>query len=66
MRYQVPAVQARECLLRIVGFIEERFADISDNEQSDVYCFLTELQNLFGPDVGARHALPVLEQCLRE
>ena len=73
LRYQTTSLQARECLLRIVGLIEERYSDILDNEQSDVYCFLldlssnyTNLHELFGFDVGARHALSLLKQCRRE
>jgi len=43
LRYQAPSVQARECLLRIAALIEERLLDISEYEQSDVYCFLHDL-----------------------
>jgi hypothetical protein len=41
--YQAPAVQARECLLRITALIGEKLPDISTKEQTDVYCFLQDL-----------------------
>ena len=44
LRYQAPSAPARKCLLRIVGLIEERLSGISPDEQTDVYCFLHDLQ----------------------
>ena len=37
------SVQAQKCLMRIVGWIEEKLSDISAKEQTDVYCFLHDL-----------------------
>jgi hypothetical protein len=62
LRYQVPAIQARECLWRIVRCIEERFATIETNEQADVYSFLRDLQEI--PDFTVCNRL--LEQCHRQ
>jgi len=67
LRYQVPSVQARECLLRIAALIEERLPDISEHEQSDVCCFLHDLStnytNLHGKFGSAKE---LLEQCRRQ
>lgn len=59
MQYQPSSVQARKCLLHIVGLIEERFSDISTNEQNDVYCFLQDLHKISGFDI----CIGLLEQC---
>ena len=48
LRYQAPAEQARQCLLYIIGLIEERLLDISAEEQTDVYCFLQDLCSIQG------------------
>ena len=48
LKYESSAVQALQCLLRIVGLIEERFACITVGEQTDVYCFLFDLQQVSG------------------
>ena len=44
--YQTPATLARECLFRIVGYIEEQFSDIQANDQTDVYCFLHDFKEI--------------------
>jgi len=48
LRYKESAMRARECLFRITALIEEKFPDISINEQTDVYCFLHDLQKISG------------------
>jgi hypothetical protein len=58
--HEVPSVQARECLTRIVGLIEENLQDIQD--QMDVYCFLYDLKKIEGFELCSR----LLEQCRRE
>ncbi len=62
LRYQAPAIQARECLLRITAQIEKNIPDISIKEQSDVYCFLHNLQEISGFD----NCVGLLEQCQRK
>jgi len=44
--YEAPSVQTRECLFSIIKLIEERLQDISIEEQTDVYCFLHDLQQI--------------------
>lgn len=44
LRYQVPSVQARECLLHITAIIEEKLPEIAIKEQIDAYHFLCDLQ----------------------
>lgn len=39
---------ARDCLLCIIKWIEEYYLDISEEIQLDVYCFLYDLQKIFG------------------
>jgi hypothetical protein len=56
---QSPSNQARECLLSIVGRIEGKLPDIAVKEQSDVYCFLHDLQKISGFDI----CIGLLEQC---
>ena len=43
LSYPRASVQARKYLLHIVGLIEEKIADMSADEQTDVYCFLHDL-----------------------
>jgi hypothetical protein len=62
LRYQAPAMQARECLLRITALIEEKLPDISTHEQTDVYCFLHDLQGISGFD----SCIGLLEQCRKK
>jgi hypothetical protein len=50
LRYPDPSVQARECLLRLITLIEEKLPDISIREQTDVFCFLHDLQGISGFD----------------
>jgi hypothetical protein len=59
LRYPSPANQARECLLRILGLIEENLSDIPTEEQTDVYSFLHDLQKIAGFEVSNE----LLEQC---
>ena len=59
LRYQEPAVQAQECLGYIVQLLEENLADIPSEEQTDVYCFLYELQRISGYE----SCNGLLEQC---
>jgi hypothetical protein len=59
LRHQRSSLQARECLLRIVGRIEEKLSDISIKEQIDVYCFLHDLQKTAGFD----SCIEIREQC---
>jgi hypothetical protein len=51
LRYQVPSIKARECLLRITVLIEENLPEISIKEQTDVYCFLHDLQEMPGFEI---------------
>ena len=48
LRYPAPALQARECLLSIIGKIEEQLLNISIQEQTDVYCFLHDICQIQG------------------
>jgi hypothetical protein len=59
LHYQLPELQARECLIHIVGLIEGNLQDIPKEEQADVYCFLHDLQKISGFDTYAG----LLEQC---
>jgi hypothetical protein len=59
LRYQAPTVQARECLLRITALIENKLPDIPVEEQTDIYCFLHDLQKISGFD----SCIGLLEQC---
>ena len=61
LRYPTPSVQARKCLLRMVGLIEEQLPDIPAKAQSDVYCFLHDLQQIF----GFERCLNLFEECRR-
>jgi len=61
LRYQTPSIQARECLLCITAQIGEKLPDISIKEQTDVYCFLHDLQRISGFD----SCIGLLEQCRR-
>lgn len=60
--YQTPSAQARECLLHIIARIEEELSDISLEKQTDVYCFLHDLQGI--PDFDS--SVGLLEQCQRK
>lgn len=46
LQYQMPAVQARQCLSRILALIEARLMDIQTMDQEEVFCFLVDLQRL--------------------
>ena len=59
LRYEAPAIQARECLGYIVSLLEENRADIPSEEQTDVYCFLCDLQKI----AGFESCSGLLEQC---
>ena len=61
LRYETPSVSARQCLLRIAARIAEKLPDISIQEQTDVCCFLHDLQNIPGFD----NCIGLLEQCRR-
>jgi hypothetical protein len=62
LRYQTPSAQARECLKCITERIEEKLLEISIKEQTDVYCFLYDLQRTYGFD----SCIGLLEQCRRK
>ncbi|MDR2919147.1 MAG: hypothetical protein LBV72_07275 [Tannerella sp.] len=62
LRYQAPSAQARVCLLHIVKLIEENLSDIPEENQTDVYCFLYDLQKIAGLELCSG----LLEQCGRE
>jgi hypothetical protein len=62
LRYQAPSAPARECLLRITARIEENLPVISITEQTDVFCFLQDLQGIS----GFERCAGLLEQCRRE
>ncbi|MDR3141453.1 MAG: hypothetical protein LBU37_06985 [Tannerellaceae bacterium] len=59
LRHQASSLQARECLFRIIERIEEKLPDISIKEQTDVYCFLHDLQEITGFD----SCTEIREQC---
>lgn len=48
LRYQKPSTQARECLWHIIGLIKGNLLEIPPEEQTDVYCFLLDLQEIHG------------------
>jgi len=58
-RRQTPLVQAKECLLHIVACMEENFPDFSEQEKTDVHCFLHHLNQLPGFTTGTE----LMEQC---
>ena len=60
---RLPSVQARKCLIRIIELIEGKLMDISDKEQTEIYCFLHDLCHIQDFDVETRHATSLLEQC---
>ena len=60
---RLPSVQARKCLIRIIELIEEKLMDISDKEQTEIYCFLHDLCHIQNFDVETRHVTSLLEQC---
>lgn len=57
--YQPSSRRAQECLLHILGLIEEKLPTISIEEQIDVACFLRDLQKISGLDCCTR----LLKQC---
>lgn len=59
LRQQPLSVQAQECLMCIAERIEENLPDISEEEQTDVYCFLCDLHEISGFDRCSR----LWEQC---
>lgn len=61
MRYQIPSVEARECLLHITAIIEKKLPEITIKEQTDAYHFLCDLQKI--SHVSSR--IELLEQCWR-
>lgn len=46
LHFQTPALQASKCLLHIIAQIEHKLPDISITEQTDIYCFLHDLQRI--------------------
>ena len=66
LRFQIPSVLARKCLLCIITLIEERLTDISTEEQTDVYCFLRDLSAYFTnihETSGSEKCVRLLEKC---
>jgi hypothetical protein len=61
LHFQTPSLQARKCLLRITALIEGKLPDIPSEEQTDVYCFLLDLQKKSGFELCEG----LLEQCRR-
>ena len=57
--YHKTSSQARECLWHIVELIKNKLPEISPEEQTDVYCFLLDLQKIFGYE----DCKDLLEQC---
>lgn len=62
LRYPAPAIQAQECLSNIAAQIDERITDISTAEQTDVICFLYDLQRILGFD----SCIELSKQCQRK
>lgn len=60
--YQAPSARARACLLHIVKLIEENLPDIPEEDQTDVYCLLYDLQKIAGFELCSG----LIEQCRRE
>ena len=61
LSHRTSADLAHECLLRIIFLIEEKFPVISINEQTDVYCFLYDLQGIS----GFESSIGLLDNCQR-
>ena len=59
LSFPSPSILARKCLLRIIALIEEQLPDISIEEQTDVYCFLHDLQHISGYE----KCIGLLNQC---
>jgi hypothetical protein len=59
LHHQGPVEYAQECLMRITERIEENLPDIPTEEQTEVYCFLYDLQKIPGFDNCVR----LLERC---
>ena len=51
LRYQVPSIDARKCLLYIIGKIEKQLPNIPAQEQTDVCCFLLDLCRIPGFEI---------------
>jgi len=45
---RLPSMKAKECLSCITGRIEYKIQEILEKEQTDVYCFLHDLQKISG------------------
>ena len=58
---QSSSMLARECLLHIVELIEIQLNNITNTEQTEVFCFLHDLQKISGFD----RSIGVLDQCQR-
>jgi hypothetical protein len=54
LRRQSSSVQAQGCLKYIMERIEDKYLDIPQDEQTDIYCFLYKLQKITGFDIHAR------------
>lgn len=59
LHYQEPGMLARKCLFHILVQIDENLSDISIDEQTDVFCFLSDLQKI----VGFESCIGLLERC---
>ena len=59
LNYQMSLIKAQECVFRIIRLIEENFLDISIKEQTDVYCFLLDLNQISGFEICSG----LLDQC---
>jgi hypothetical protein len=59
LHHQASSLQAKKCLFRIIERIEEKLSDISIKEQTDVYCFLYDLQEIAGFDI----CIEIMGQC---
>ena len=57
LRFPNTATLAMKCLMRILALIEENLSVIPSHEQTDVYCFLQDLQDLQTVSIG------LLERC---
>lgn len=61
LHYQSSSMLAQECLLHVVEQIEVQLGNITNIEQTDVFCFMYDLQRISGFD----RCIGILEQCLR-
>ncbi|RHJ85302.1 hypothetical protein DW103_03620 [Parabacteroides sp. AM08-6] len=62
LHYPAPSIHAQECLLSITAQIDERKPNISTAEQTDVFCFLYDLQKIS----GFESCIGLLEQCQKK